>query len=157
VRNKLAKLLRTLEEESGFENKYADNFGEPQCDYEVQEYIDFPNYRLVVERYNEKYPLPKHNGQQPIVLDSSIKSELKRMEMDGLIMIGTQQATKYAYTDNRCGPDYDEGTSFTSESIVLTTKGKNSLRYFIHKATENPVTTIMSFTAIVISLIALFL
>jgi hypothetical protein len=79
------------------------------------------------------------------------------MEMDGLIMIGTQKAIKYAHTNNRCGPDYNEGISFTSESIVLTTKGKSGLRYFIHKATENPVTTGISFVAIVISVISLFL
>ncbi len=157
MRSKLIKLLRCLEEESGFYNKYADSFGEPQCDYEVKEYIDFPNYRLVVRRYNEKYPLPKHNGLQPITLDNGIKAELKRMEMDGLIMIGNQRATKYAYANNNRGPDYDDGTSFTTESIVLTTKGKSGWRYFIHKATENPVTTTMSIIAIVISLISLLL
>ena len=146
-----------MEDESGLKNTYADYFGEHQCDYTVEEYIDFPNYRLVVRRYNEKYPLPTHEGQQPVVLDSSIKAELKRMEMDGLVIIDKQNAVKYAHTDSKCGPDYDEGANFISESIVLTTKGKSGWRYFVHKATENPITTVLSSVAIVISIIALFL
>lgn len=157
MRKKLIKLLRKLESESGFENNYHDFFGQPECDYEVKEYLEFPNYRLVVRRYNEEYPLPKHNGLQPIILDNSIKSELKRMEMDRLILISTQTAIKYAYSNNNCGPDYDDGTSFSTESIILTTKGKSEFRYFIHKTTENPVTTVMSLLAIIISLIALFI
>lgn len=157
MRNKLIKLLRNLEEESGFENKYADSIGNPECDYEIQEYIDFPNYRLVTRRYNEMFSLPKHGNQQPIVLDSGIKAELKRMEMDGLIMIGIQTGTKYAYTKDGRFPDYDEGTSFDLESIVLTTKGKSGFKYFMYKATENPLTTLMSLAAIIISIVALFL
>lgn len=157
MRNKLIKLLRDIEIEGGFLNKYSDSFGEPQSDYEVEEYLDFPNYRLIIKRYNEEYQLPKHNKLQPLILDNSIKSEIKRMEMDGLIMISTQKAIKYAYSNNNYGPDYDEGSSFDTESIILTTKGKSGFRYFMYKATENPVTTIMSLVAIIISIIALFL
>lgn len=155
MRGKLIKLLRKLEEESGLNNTYSDFIGEYQCDYQVEEHLDFPNYRLVVRRYNEEYPLPKHKGQQPIYLESSIKAELKRMEIDGLVMINQQDAVKYAYTQGNKGPDFDEGNSFVTESIVLTTKGKNGWRYFLHKATENPLTTLLSIVALLVSIAAL--
>jgi len=157
MRENLIKLLRQLEEESGFQNSYADSFGEPQCDYEVKEHLDFPNYRLVTRRYNEKYPLAKYKGQTPVVPSSSIRAELKRMEMDGLLMISTQEAIKYAQANSKCGPDYDEGVSFTSESIILTTKGKSDWRYFLEDAKKNPFATLLSIAAIIISMIALFL
>ena len=156
MRNKLIKLLRCLENESGYENKYADQIGEHQCDYEVQEYINFPNYRLIIRRYNEMYPLPKYHGQQPMTPSNGINAELKRMEMDGLLMTGTQSAVKNAYTGSKCGPDYDD-VVFTSESVVLTTKGKSGWRYILYKANENPITLTFTLTAVTISIIGLFL
>ena len=158
MRNKLIKLLRSFEKEGGFQNLYADGFGKEQCDYEVEEHLDFPNYRVVISRYNRKYPLPKYRGLSPSVSGGSIKAELKRMEMDGLLMISTQKAVKYAYIDNKNpDPDYDEGFMFTSESIILTTKGKSKLRYVIYKATENPIPIVFSLIATIISIISLFL
>src|SRR3989338_6463370 len=126
MRNRLIKLLRRLEEVSGFQNKYPDSFGEPQCDYDVEEHINLPNYRLIRRLYDEEYLPPMRHGSTVIELttpENGIMAELKRMERDDLIIIGTQQATKYAYTNNTNEPDYDEGFVATSESIVLTTKG----------------------------------
>ncbi|MDP3057177.1 MAG: hypothetical protein Q8N37_01475 [bacterium] len=157
MRENLIKLLRHFEEESGFQNSYADNFGDLLCDYSVEEYLDFPNYRLITRRYNEKYPLLKHRGQTPVILSNSIRAELKRMEMDGFLMISTQEAIKYAYADSKYGPDYDEGVSFTSESIILTTKGKSGWIYFLEDAKKNPFATLLSIAAIIISIFALFL
>ena len=128
MRSKLIKLLRCLEEESGFYNKYADSFGEPQCDYEVKEYIDFPNYWLVVRRYNEKYPLPKHNGLQPITLDNGIKAELKRMEMDGLIMNHKISAEIVIQKNNR---------QFFPSSKSRTMKKKELYLYLSNCQTKN--------------------
>lgn len=155
MRNKLVKLLRSLEKESGFENSYSDRLGDEECDYSVTEYLDFPNYRVVIGRFNKKYPLPKNNGLQPIHSSNSIKAELKRMEMDGILDISIQKGTIYAHTESSCGPDY-EGTSFETESIILTTRGKSSWQYFVHEAMKNPLSTLLSIVALIISIIALF-
>ena len=155
MRHKLIKLLRDLEKESSFRNSYADELGQPEYDYEIVENMDFPNYRLIIRRYEKKYPLPRHKGQQPVRAENSIKGELKRMQMDGLLIVDTQNAVKYAY--DKQGPDYDEGVTFVSESIILTTKGKSNWRYILYEATKNLITTIMSLIAIAISIIAIFL
>lgn len=154
MRNKLIKLLRKLDNESYFKNEYKDTLGYALYNYEITEHIIYPNYRLVEKRYNDAYPLPKHKGQQPVTLSGYINSELKRMEMDGLIMIGIQIVTKSAYAINGVGPDYDDESSNT-ESIILTTKGKSGFRYFMYKVTENPVTIVLSVLAIIISVISL--
>lgn len=155
MRNKLIKLLRNLEKESMYENNYADGFGEEQQDYEVKEHLKFPNYRLIIKRYHNEYPLSKkYSGQVP---ENKIRSELKRMEMDDLLMISTQEAIKYAYTDNQYEPDYNEGLVFTSESIILTTRGKSQYRYAMYKAKENPIAIIISIIALAVSIIPRFL
>ncbi len=157
MRTKLVKLLRKLEQESGFKNEYSEYFEEYQCDYSVEEYLDFPSYKFVIKRFNNEYSVVRENGLVSLTPSNSITAELKRMEADGLLMIGAQEGIKYAHTASNQGPDFDDGTKFTCESIVLTTKGKSGWRYFVHKATENPVTTTLSLLAIVISVIALFL
>ena len=157
MRNKLIKLLRCLEEESGFKNEYTEFFEQYGCDYSIEEYLDFPDYKFVIKRFNDKHSITKENGLISPISSNSIRAEIKRMEADGLVMIGTQEGIKYATTATNQGPDFDEGAKFTIESIVLTTKGKSSWRYFIHKATENPITTVLSSTAIIISIISLFL
>lgn len=157
MRNKLIKLLRELEQENGFKNEYSEYLEEYQCDYSVGEYLDFPDYRFVVKRFNDKHSMTKDNGIISPISSNGIKAEVKRMEGDGLLMIGVQEGIKNAYSSTNQGPDFDGNFKFTSESIVLTTKGKSSWRYFLHKATENPITTILSSVAIIISIIALFL
>lgn len=148
TRNKLIKLLRGLEREDGFRNEYSEFVENYQCEYFLDERLDFPDYRYIIKRF-------KDENTSSLVSGNSIKAELKRMETDGLVMIGAQEGKRYVSSD--VGPDDDEGSKFTSESVVLTTKGKSAWLYFLHEATENPITTILSLTAIVISIIALFL
>jgi len=157
MRNKLIKLLRQMEEESGYKNKYTEYLEEYQCNYSVKEYLEFPDYRFIIEQFNKEDSITNENGLIPPVSRNSIVAELRRMEADGLLMIGNQKGTKYATAIANNGPDFDEGIKLLSESIVLTTKGKSGWRYFWYKATENPVTIIMSSVAIIISVISLFL
>ena len=117
MRNKLLKLLRKIEG-NVFENNYSDCLGEPMFDYEVTEILHHPNYRTITNQYNTSCPLPKYKGHQPIILDSSLRPELKRMELDGLIYIGTQKGSKMATNNMSIVPDHDE-TTFITESITL--------------------------------------
>jgi|SRR3989344_1983415 len=156
MRTKLIKLLRQLENESGFENEYSEFLEDYQCGYSVREYLDFPSYKFVIKKFNNGHSVEEENGLISLISSNSITAELKRMEADGLIMIGVQEGIKYAHATSNRGPDFDDGIKFTCESIVLTTKGKSDWQYFLHKATENPVNTILSVVAIVISIIALF-
>lgn len=156
MKGKIIKLLRDFETRSGFINKYVDFDHTYQCDYSIEEYVDFPNYRTVITGFNEIYVVTNENGLIVPFSSNSIRAELKRMETEGLIMIGVQEGRKYATTDDVSAPDFDEGTNFTSESIILTTKGKNRWDYFIYKATEeNPISTLISLFALVISVVAL--
>lgn len=157
MRDKLIELLRNLENESGFKNEYTEYFESYNSNYFIDERIDFPNYKLIIDRFNNQYINKKEDSGLVISFPiNSIMSELKRMESDGLIMIGVQEGVKYATSSDNKGPNFDEGTKFTCESIILTTQGKSARGYFIHKITENPVTTALSVVAVIISLIALF-
>ncbi|MDO8518126.1 MAG: hypothetical protein Q7S26_02445 [bacterium] len=147
MRNNLIQLLRAFDRESIFENEYNDSFGDEHYDYSVEEHIGFPNYRTIDRLYVARYL----NHLKSVAPSNSIKAELKRMEADGLVMIGTQKGVKYSYAGDGKGFDYDEGVSFTTESIVLTTKGQSGWRYFLYQAKENPFNVV----AIGISVIAL--
>ncbi|MBU1557809.1 hypothetical protein KKC45_02510 [Patescibacteria group bacterium] len=158
MRNKLIKILRESEEKGdGYKNEYIDFFKGHRCNYSITEYLDFPNYRFVTKEYNNKYATRNRNGIISIISSRSIRAELKRMEFDSLVIIGIQEGISYATTTtaSEC-PDFDEPTESTSESLVLTTKGKNEWEYFWHKITENPINIIISSVAIIISIIALF-
>jgi hypothetical protein len=156
MRNRLIKLLRELETERHTKNEYLEYLEDFNVDYSIEEFLDFPNYGLIVNRYDKKYPIYSNDGNDLISSDNAVKAELKRMEADGLVMIGIQKSLRYAYAPNNKAPDHD-GFKAKTESVILTTKGKSEWRYFWHKATDNPVTTILSVSAIIISIIALFL
>ncbi len=151
MRGKLIKILREAESVSEFENEYHDAIGDELFDYLVDERVAFPNYRTLDSLYQRKY-LPPTKRMQIAAPSSLIQAELKRMEADGLVLLGTQQGVKYAHTSDN-GPDYDEGTRFTTESIVLTTKGRSGLQYLLYQATENP----FNVAAIVISIVSLII
>lgn len=153
MRNNLIKLLKELESERFNKNEFLEYSEDYQCDYSIEEYMDFPNYGIIINKYDKKYPIYVNDGNNLVSSDNAIKSELKRMEADGLIMIGIQKALRYMKAPD--GPDH-EGVKVDTESIILTTKGKSNWKYFLYKATENPVTTILSLIAIVISIIALY-
>ena len=156
MRNKLIKLFKDLEAESSFKNEYSEFVEDYQCNYSVEEFLDFPDYRFVIKKFNDKHSIINKDGLISPISNNSIRAEIKRMEADGLLMIGVQEGIKCATTVSNQGPDFDEAINFTSESIVLTTMGKSGWRYFLYKATENPITTILSLIAIIISLIGLF-
>ena len=147
MRSKIIKLLRLLECESDFKNEYSEYDETTQTDYFLTEIgLDFPNYTFIVKRFNKIYSNVPNNN---------IKAELKRMEADGLVMIEVQEGIRYVSPE---APYNDDGgRKFTTESVVLTTKGKSEWRYFLYKATENPISTILSVIATVISIVALFL
>lgn len=156
MKSKLIHLLRALEDKSGFKNNYEEYDPNYQVNYSIEEYLDFPNFRFIVNEFNNQYPVTNENGLVVLFSDNSIRAELKRMEIEGLVMISVQEGKKYATTASREAPDFDEAVSFTSESIILTTKGKSRLDYFIYKATEeNPVSAILSTIAIIISIVAI--
>lgn len=145
MRKELLELLRELEEKEYYKNEYLDDEGSSLGEYSVEESLQFPNYRHIVEEFRKKRST--RDSLAPIS-SNSVKAELKRMEADELLIIDTQDGVKYIEDCN--------GTKFTSESIILTTKGKNKWRYLFHKITENPVSTGLSIVAIIISIIALF-
>ncbi len=150
MRYRLLKILREYDNYSSFENSYPDTFGEEEFDYEVTERINFPNYRTIDHLYQKKYS-PETPSFLPAAPSVPIKAEMKRMEADGLVIIGTQEGVKYAVTSSRQAPDYDEGSVFTTESIILTTKGKSRLRFILYQAQENPFNVM----ALIVSIIAL--
>jgi len=147
MRNKLIELLRKIERENGCKNEYLDFFEVHGCDYNVEEILDFPDYRFIVSKFNKVYPDTPSNN---------IKSELKRMELDGLVTINTQVGVRNATTESNTGPDYDTNDEFTTESIILTTMGKSKWKYYLHKMIENPFTVIIAVVSLIISLISIF-
>lgn len=151
MRKKLTKLLRGMENDSGFRNEYSEFNESYQCDYSVDEYLDFPDYKFVIKKYNNKHSTTNKNGVIHLIPANNITAELKRMELDKLIIIGVQDGIKNATTASRNAPNFDENMNFTSESIVLTTKGKSRWKYFWYQATENP----FAFIALFISFLSL--
>jgi len=147
MRKKLLKLLRDVENDNGFENKYKELWEEYACDYFVEEYLDFPNYRFIIKKVNDDNVV-KSRGVRIPFSDGGIKAELKRMESDGLVMISIQKGIGNANGTN--GPD-SENHVINTESIILTTKGKSKWRYFLHQVSENP----FALAALIISLISL--
>lgn len=148
IREKLITILRELEKEKDpYRNTYHYYLEKAEQKIEAEEILNFPNFRTVEERFEEEY-----SSDDEIIMPvsaGSIRAELKRMESDGLVMIGTQQIRSI---DGVHG-DYDK----ESESIILTTKGKSKNKYFWHKAWDNPVTTVLSVLALIISIISLAL
>lgn len=155
MRRKIIKLLRLLEQENGFKNEYED-FTEEYGEYLITEYVDFPNYRSIVQKFNDKYFFSKKHGFATTFSSNSLQAELKRMEADGLVLIGIQEGLNQATRIDDLEPEHS-CTAFTSESIVLTTRGKSEWRYFLYKVTENPVSLIFSSVALIISLVSLFM
>ncbi len=150
MRAMLIKLLREVERYSSFENEYHDAVGTEEYDYLVEEHVDFPNYRSIDSLFVRKYLFTNRNAT-PAAPSKLIQAELKRMVADGIVLIGTQEGVKYPHTTNSKSPNYDEGIVFTTESVVLTTKGRSSMQYLFYQVIENP----FSVMAIIISLISL--
>ena len=152
MRNKIIKLLRNLQQRSSYENEYEDFSVGYMCNYYITDTLDFPDYRLIITKLNEKYK-KSNNKQKNLLADNNIRAELKRMEADELITISIQKGIRNATTDKN-GPDV-ENKAFTTECIILTTQGKDRWRYYYHKAKENPFVIFISITSLIISIIAL--
>jgi hypothetical protein len=133
MKSKLIHLLRDLEEKGNFKNNYQEYDQNYQADYSVEEYLDFPSFKTVTKEFNNRYS-KKKNNLVILFSESSIRAELKRMEREELVIISTQEGLRYSTTPSNQAPDFDEPIKFTSESIILTDKGKNLLDYYIYKA-----------------------
>ncbi len=154
MRKKILKLLRQLETESGFKSEYSDYDEGLDCNFTVEEYLDFPDFRYIIKRFNEQNVVTRGGIIIPYT-GNSIRGELKRMETDGLIIIGSQEGVRWASPFAGNGPEI-ENAPFTTESIVLTTKGKSVWQYFLHTLYENPLSNALSILAVMVSIIALF-
>jgi hypothetical protein len=149
MRRKLLKILRGLEKDDGFRStrlEYDENYA---CDFLFDDYYDFPNYKFLIKKFNDDYPSKSKSG---VVIQSAangIKAELRRMELDGLVMIGEQKGV--SQVSSKTGPDFDN-VDVKSESVILTTIGRSVWKYYAYEAIKSP----LSWVAIIISLIALF-
>ncbi len=96
-------------------------FGEDGAYHDVRSFLVLPNYRLLVERLNGG---AKENE---LLSENSILSELKRMESDGLVIIGFQTMQEYTFRENGDFTITLNGNGWESktESITLATKGQN--------------------------------
>jgi hypothetical protein len=150
MRSNLKKILKCLEEVKYHRNEYIDS-KEDYCEgtnINIVEIIDFPNYRRIIDKYNEWFPQKKG-----LIADSKIRAELKRMELDRLITIDIQEGIFNATMDDN-GPDYHDNTPFKTEAVILTTLGKSEYKYHLHKAKENLITLVFSSVALVISILS---
>lgn len=150
--------LKEVDRDNLLKNEYTQFDEEYQCEYSVEEYLDFPDYRFVIKKINDLYSAGTGSNPPVNFPGRGIMAELKRMEIDGLVNIGTQEGTLYATTESSKGPNFDEGTKITRKSIILTTKGKSERGYLLYQLEEQRFAVwalIFSFISIIISLLAL--
>lgn len=158
MRKKIVNLLRLWEPQNGgYENQYSEYSSDYGCEYDVVEFLDYPNYQTIVKNLQKQYTFSE-DDQAIFSFRSEVIAELKRMEVDQLILIETQKGHKTATTTSTRYPNFDDQMyEFTTESIILTTKGKSTWKYFLQKAKDNPVNLILSIIAIIISVISLII
>jgi hypothetical protein len=142
MRKKILKLLRETEKESSLTNTWQEYYESEDGNYKITECIDFPNYRYVAQTLDNKG-----------LHFNAVKSELKRMEKDGLVSIDIQDGYQYAERlDDLRGLPEMEGEKKT-ESVILTTKGKSGWKYFVYQTVENRI----AFLSLIISVIAVLI
>lgn len=123
----------------------------------VRVFLFFPNYKFIIDKFISEHD--KDNKFEPLFLDRAIKTELKRMEADNLIIISVQEVSEYVL---EIKGDFSrillgDGWKSKTESIILTTKGKNYLEHVWENARENPMPIGISIVSIIISiLVAIF-
>lgn len=142
----IMEYYRDLERNKLIQNDCEKYSGEEESYYMAREFLVFPNYRFIIGKIDD--------GVTP---ENSVRAELKRMESDNLIMIETQIAhMQVVDIDSSFGVRfYGKSWEVNTESIILTTKGRNKLEYLKHELFENPITKIISITALIVSVIAL--
>lgn len=144
--------LRSQDREQRFKNEYTKYSDDFQCFYATEEFLDFPNYRFIIRKFSDKYIVVDENDRFLPVTRNAILAELSRMEADGLIMIDVQEGAVYASPERGKGPD-EEGR-VTCEKVVLTTKGKSKLGYFLYQMEEQRFSVyalFLSFISVAIS------
>lgn len=126
--------------------------------YEVRSFLSFPNYEYLTFRLTEDNN-PENDTIFNTSLENKIRTEIYRMKLDNLVTIGEQSVKDCIIknsTNSKPQITLDPIRTTNTESITLTTKGLNKWGYFKQKAAENPITTITSIVALIISLISLF-
>lgn len=123
-RNKLLKYISDAHDEK---NGY----------YDVVTYIHIPNTQYLL----------KHKSIES-ASEGFIRAELRRMESDGLIIIGEQKAQRFVIESRGDFSWFTRGNGWVidTDSIVLTTKGKNPIKHLARQ---------LNFWALIISIISL--
>src|SRR3989344_6770338 len=109
MRDKLIEILRDLEksdQHGPLQYITLDYKEEFQTEYSMENFIDFPDFKFIERKMEQKYSTHDITGMLTGMPYSKngIFSELRRMELDGLINIGIQKGTRYAYSENNRGP-----------------------------------------------------
>jgi hypothetical protein len=152
MRRKLIKILKGIEtSEVVIKNIYSKYSEVNQCFYNIEEVVEMPNYRYLFDQYKKELE-KESEDTKGIVSENALRAELRRMEADGLIMIGIQDAHKNMYpVEDFAGPEYEDNPSYTVESIILTTRGKSRLGYWWGMFLGNPFAAILSFGAFLLT------
>lgn len=132
------------EERNRFLKYITDLVDEDRGHYEVISYVSTPNIYFLKDKLCDERT---HEGL--------LRAELKRMESDRLILIGEQKAQQFVIDSRGDFSRYTRGDGWfiDTDSIVLTTKGKSKLRYFLYQIQEQSLAAI----AIVISIASLII
>ena len=141
---------RDLERDILLRNDYEKPLYGNDVNQEVREFMAFPNYRFIIKKLTDINPLQ--------LSGNSIRAELKRMELDGLIAINIQKSQEYDIIQDGDFSIHLRGTAreVDTESVVLTTKGKSKLGYFLYQAEEQRFAVwalFISFVSLIISVL----
>lgn len=140
MRKKILKLLRNIEGKDCPNNVWQEFIESDDGNYRTTEYIEFPNYKFIIDSLKEYNFHP-----------NAIKSELRRMEKDGLVYIEIQDGHRYSERLNDLHGIPEMEGDIKTESIILATKGKDKFRYFLFKMIENPI----AFISLLLSILAI--
>ena len=116
----------------------------------VRQYMDFPNFAYIIRKIEQTLK----DSAKTNFIEGSVLAELKRMEADGLVLIGTQDVREYVveFQSDFSVKLYGEGWDATTQSIVLTTKGRSRKDYLLYQIEEQKFAVL----ALIVSIIALF-
>ena len=124
MRKEILKLLIETETKNQFKlkNNWQEYFESENGGYSVIEYVDFPNYRYIIQSLEKNKFGP-----------NAVKAEIRRMEKDGLLSIEIQDNEQCAerLIDSHGVPEMNGNNK--TECIILTTRGKNKWKYFLYK------------------------
>lgn len=142
MRHRLLKYLRRLEYIDIFKYRYIEFDDEYCCDYSIEVTLNYPDTRYIIEGFKSENHFAQYTDYQ-------ISAELTRLERDGVIYIASQDGYKQCIARSTNGPDW-ENIAITTDKIILTTIGRSSFAYYLHKIKKDP----LSVFSLLISLIA---